>query len=147
MEKYCLLIFIILAYIDFIFLWKLSLWFGCHDNLDFPLTYNGENWKMALTTKPLQIFWQNFYRTIPWVVLYHTHDCLPIACFHWLLWKRKCRNIEKKVTWKIIFSEIICCMRLRLHGKVAFVLQTQHIFSAKKKYISNFTEHTCQHIV
>ena len=42
-------------------LWKLSLWFDCHGNLGFPLTYNRENWKTKFIAKQLQIFWQNFY--------------------------------------------------------------------------------------
>ena len=37
---------------------------------------------MAFIVKPLQIFWQDFYRNVPWVVLYHADDFC--ANFDWL---------------------------------------------------------------
>ena len=60
------------------FLWKLSLWLGCHGNLGFPLTYNGENWKTEFIAKQLQIYWQNFYRNNFWKVLFQPYIFGPL---------------------------------------------------------------------
>ena len=42
----------------------------------FPLTYNGKSEKKHLLLSQ-QIFWQRFYRHIPWVVLYETYEFCP----------------------------------------------------------------------
>ena len=39
---------------------------------------------MALIDKPLQTFWQNFYRNVPWVVLYQADD-FSAQCSFWLV--------------------------------------------------------------
>ena len=80
---------------------------------EFPQAYNGENRKMALTAKPLQIFWQNFYRNVLLVVLYQVDDFLPSAHFDWLPWEPKLRK-EKKFFLKITSSETIWNIGLRL---------------------------------
>ena len=48
---------------------------------------------MAFIVKPLQIFWQNFYRNVPCVILYQADD-LSAQCSFWL------QIIEKKKIFK-----------------------------------------------
>ena len=48
-------------------------WDFSSPELLLPLTYKGEKWKLAFTAVSLQIFWQKFYRNVPWVVLYKTY--------------------------------------------------------------------------
>ena len=68
---------------------------------------------MALTAKPLQIFWQNFYRNVPWVVLYQKDD-FSAQCSFWLVaMGTKMQKIEK-ISLKIISLETIWHIGLRL---------------------------------
>ena len=55
----------------------------------------GKIWKFAFIAMSLQIFWQNFYRNVPWVVLYQPHEIYKIAQFGWLPWQPKWLKIEK----------------------------------------------------
>ena len=36
-----------------------------------------EKWKLAFVAFSLQIFWQEFYRNVPWVVIYQTYYICP----------------------------------------------------------------------
>ena len=48
-------------------LWQLMATYSCHWLILW------KKWKLAFTVISLQIFWQNFYRNVPWVVLYQTY--------------------------------------------------------------------------
>ena len=37
----------------------------------------GKKWRMAFNATSLQVFWQMFYRNIPWVVLYQRYHFCP----------------------------------------------------------------------
>ena len=69
---------------------------GCYGNLNLPWTYSGKIEKMAFTAKPLQMFWQNFYRNVPWMVIYQA-DNFSAKCSFWLFaMAAKIKKIEKK---------------------------------------------------
>ena len=47
---------------------------ACYGSLYLPSTYNEKTkWKLEVTAVSLQIFWQNFYRNVCWVILYLTY--------------------------------------------------------------------------
>ena len=68
------------------------------------LTYKGKKWKLTFIAISLQIVWQKFYRNAPWVVLYQT----------WILSKPLNLRINARNILKIIFSEAISGMKLKL---------------------------------
>ena len=70
---------------------------GCYGNLNLPWIYNGKIEKKAFIVKPLQIFWQNFYRNVPWVVLYQA-DNFSAQCSFWLVaMAAKIQKIKKNI--------------------------------------------------
>ena len=89
------------------------------------MTYNGKKWKLAFTAISLQIFWQNFYRNVPWVVLYKTY----IFCCNLLIWivtmatKRQNlrKNIQKSV-WGIKLKLCKIVSNNSLYKNIVFFL-------------------------
>ena len=69
----------------------------------FSFAYNGK-WKLAFIAISLQIFWQEFYRNVPWVVLYQTYYFCP--------------NLWIFLIKKIIASEAIKGIKLKFHRNV-----------------------------
>ena len=67
---------------SFIFLLLLFKHFGCYGNIKVCIDLQWEKWKLAFTAVSLQIFWQKFYRNVPWVVLYKTY----LFCCNLLIW-------------------------------------------------------------
>ena len=58
----------------------------------------GKSEKMAFNiVKPLQIFWQNFYRNVPWVVLYQADNFSAQCSFCLVAMPAKIQNIEKNI--------------------------------------------------
>ena len=71
-----------------------------------------EKWKLAFIAMSLQIFWQTFYRNVPWVVLYNTYH----FCVNLLIWlvamAIEKANLEKQYQ-TIIYSEAIRWIKLK----------------------------------
>ena len=74
---------------------------GCYGNLQLPLTYNGGKWKFAFIAISMQIFWQKFYRNVPWVVTHQTYAFLSKPHGN------QKAKFEKKKYSEIISSEAI----------------------------------------
>ena len=49
---------------------------------------------MAFIVKPLEIFWQNFNRKVPWIVLYQADDSSALG-------KNSCPNYNSLMVWNI----------------------------------------------
>ena len=49
---------------------------------------------MIFIVKPLQIFWQNFYKNVSWIVLYLADDFAAKSWFWLLPWQPKCKKEE-----------------------------------------------------
>ena len=80
----------------------LLMFFHCYGNMKFPLTYC-EKWKLASVAISLQIFWQKFYRKVPWLVLYQTYHFCPN------LWIKMigCQGNRKDLFTKNIKNQLI----------------------------------------
>ena len=67
----------------------------------------------AHCSRSLQIFWQNFYRNVPWVVLYQTYH----FCFNLLIWvvtmATRRQNLRKNIK-KINSLEAVSGIKLKL---------------------------------
>ena len=95
--------------------------------------------KMAFTAKPLQIWWQNFYRNVPWEIFYQLYVFLPTAPFigchgnqnakkngkkylkNYLLWKHWADTGPMAFTAKPLQICWQNCIR-NVHGEVFFQL-------------------------
>ena len=94
---------------------QLLMRFRCCGNLKCPLTYNwvSENRLLLL----LQMFWQRFYRNVPWVVLYQTYHFCP-NLWIWLVAKAtEILDLRKKIL-KNISSEAMRGIKLKLYTNV-----------------------------
>ena len=89
-----------------------------------------EKWKLRFIAISLQIFWQKFYRNVPWVVLYKTYEFCPNRWI-WLVVMATTRINSRKNIKKIICSEAIRGMKLKLCGIV-------HITESSPCAIGNF---------
>ena len=75
--------------------------------------YNGNKWKLAFTAISVQIFWQHFYRNVPWVVLYQTY-LFGSNLLIWLVTMATKRQNLWKIYWKINSSEAVWGIKLKL---------------------------------
>ena len=55
---------------------------GCYGSLELPLTYNTKKMKIGINYYLIADMLTNFYRNIPWVVLYKTY----LFCCKLLIW-------------------------------------------------------------
>ena len=86
-------------------------------------------WKLAFIAISLQIFWQKFYRNVPWVVLYQSYKFCPNRWIWLGCHGNRNTKFAKKYS-KIFSSEAIRGMKLKLCRNV-------HSISLYKKYVFN----------
>ena len=92
----------------------------------------GKKWKLAFTAVSLQIFWQKFYRNLPWVVLYKTY----LFCCNHLIWlvtratKRQNlrKNISSEAVWGIKLKLCRIVSNNSLYKKIVFLLPLLKLF-------------------
>ena len=66
-----------------------ALWLPWQLKISIDLQW--EKWKLRFIAISLQIFWQKFYRNVPWVVLYQAYKFCPNhwSEFDWMPWQSK----------------------------------------------------------
>ena len=89
---------------EILLLWQLKL----------SIDLKWEKWKLAIISVLLQVFWQKFYRNVPWVVLYQPYAFCPN---HWFcLVAMKTERLNKKIYTKLKLNRNIHNIGLYLNN-------------------------------